>query len=451
MKIILYHFQMDKNNLHVIRSNSEIGWGNYQHHPMLETSMNPLLNYSQSQSVFPQLMGAADQQSLMEAFAQANAGCMLNQPSQGGGDSLDTLLKSSNSSSMVDSSTSEMTSPDNYCVGAPENNLHMNCISSLGGGPVSPVLTNMLDRTASTGACLVAAHQQSKSEFFRMESPGGPLSPGAPPCGESEDSLHGGEASMTGLKRRFDGGDKNWMVDQMHGSRKQQKPQLQQSEKALGFQDSVGGFVDAASTAGMPGKYSDLATVPSVMQPPPLSFLPSIAAGGASSGVDIDKFASVRAILFRHASQPIPTLEEIASSRPKRRNVRISKDPQSVAARHRRERISDRIRVLQRLVPGGTKMDTASMLDEAIHYVKFLKLQLQTLEQIGNNCCDPRSFPQQGSAAEELASLVRPFDLNCTAAFQTWPIPPATMGNHGDTSTKWGTEANQATFSDGRM
>ncbi|XP_050238600.1 transcription factor UNE12-like [Mercurialis annua] len=54
-------------------------------------------------------------------------------------------------------------------------------------------------------------------------------------------------------------------------------------------------------------------------------------------------------------------------------------DPHSIAERLRRERIAERIRALQDLVPSVNKTDRAAMLDEIVDYVKFLRLQVKVL------------------------------------------------------------------------
>ncbi|ONM21798.1 Transcription factor bHLH69 [Zea mays] len=72
---------------------------------------------------------------------------------------------------------------------------------------------------------------------------------------------------------------------------------------------------------------------------------------------------------------------------PPRQRVRARRgqatDPHSIAERLRRERIAERMKALQELVPNANKTDKASMLDEIVDYVKFLQLQVLSMSRLG--------------------------------------------------------------------
>lgn len=164
-----------------------------------------------------------------------------------------------------------------------------------------------------------------------------------------------------------------------------------------------------ASTSSIPlagNPIQDSGSIASVAVP---DFTP---ANGSSLSNPLQKRSSMdamREMIFRIAMMQPIHIDPESVKPPRRNNVKISKDPQSVAARHRRERISEKIRILQRLVPGGTKMDTASMLDEAAHYLKFLKKQVQSLEQTANNrpLNNARIPMTMATSAVDYANLVK--------------------------------------------
>ncbi|WJX73905.1 hypothetical protein P8452_57630 [Trifolium repens] len=62
--------------------------------------------------------------------------------------------------------------------------------------------------------------------------------------------------------------------------------------------------------------------------------------------------------------------------------------PQSKLARQRRQKLSEKTRCLQKLMPWDKKMDQATLLEEAYKYVKFLQAQhsvLQSMPSHSNN------------------------------------------------------------------
>ncbi|XP_010313958.1 transcription factor PIF3 [Solanum lycopersicum] len=67
----------------------------------------------------------------------------------------------------------------------------------------------------------------------------------------------------------------------------------------------------------------------------------------------------------------------------------------NLSERRRRDRINEKMRALQELIPNCNKADKASMLDEAIEYLKTLQLQVQIMSVGAGLCVPPMMFPMQ--------------------------------------------------------
>ncbi|XP_072962936.1 transcription factor bHLH52-like isoform X1 [Typha angustifolia] len=85
-------------------------------------------------------------------------------------------------------------------------------------------------------------------------------------------------------------------------------------------------------------------------------------------------------LLFDATSYLMP---EFVAPRPEKKTSNGCLSAQSVAARQRRKRISEKTQELGRLIPGGNKMNTAEMFQAAYKYVKFMQAQVGVLALMG--------------------------------------------------------------------
>ncbi|KAJ9567718.1 hypothetical protein OSB04_003684 [Centaurea solstitialis] len=137
-------------------------------------------------------------------------------------------------------------------------------------------------------------------------------------------------------------------------------------------------FLNNSSTKG---KYGRL--VPS---PPPISTSDFVDSDQQFSDLSSFCATEVNQVNFSHVAgfdvgcQVQKQSDGRQSSNPPRSSKRTrAAEIHNLSEKRRRSRINEKLKALQTLVPNSNKTDKASMLDEAIEYLKQLQLKVQTL------------------------------------------------------------------------
>ncbi|KAL2348381.1 hypothetical protein Fmac_002381 [Flemingia macrophylla] len=128
---------------------------------------------------------------------------------------------------------------------------------------------------------------------------------------------------------------------------------------------------------------------------------------------DCESEEGVEALAEEVPTKPAPSRSSSKRSR--------AAEVHNLSEKRRRSRINEKMKALQNLIPNSNKTDKASMLDEAIEYLKQLQLQVQMLSMRNGLSLHPMCFPdglqplQLSQMSMELSERNRSTPLNMTA------------------------------------
>ncbi|XP_019054049.1 PREDICTED: transcription factor SPATULA-like isoform X2 [Nelumbo nucifera] len=143
-------------------------------------------------------------------------------------------------------------------------------------------------------------------------------------------------------------------------------------------------------------------------------------------------------------SKPVPPRTSSSYSSSKRSRAA---EVHNLSEKRRRSRINEKMKALQNLIPNSNKTDKASMLDEAIEYLKQLQLQVQMLSMKNGLVLHPMYLP---GVLQPIPLPQVPININegstsrmsnqLTSSYQ--PIDLSTMANITNSETSFATESS---------